>query len=528
MKFLDQWLEYIDTDEVLPLFERLEMDYRIPEMDDVNWEIYSHQVAAVARDKDLPRLRLIDSTSDLIKVLKLVNEYGKKSYLREVYSYMLSLEANAGCRLDQKEITSAFLNFLPEAVYVVPTFLRSQAWKTHKSALEEPLVILAPCILQELVLATNELHGFVHIPFSLLLSELKRLSLQSFAELIELISLTVRSPEAALDLLLEVLEPETSRILVGRPIVTRQFLKCLFGIALDHIDEASSNRKPERETIRLMMHDHKDGYAIVNSALRIDSSIGGSLKVGDHVRLSVSNMPQNAPASKPFSMDAVVLTVDKGSVTFRCLHKPPAYVNECAWTIIHCGSFTTSKTMFDAVAALYTSREACCRIYAQLVGLPDKDQITLPGIELPVTPDMNLNDSQNAAVVAAMSHSLTFIWGPPGTGKTKTVVVILTQLLHVLPKARILVTAPTHNAVDNLLRRFVDERQGKPTGAVPLRVSTQVSCMLSSQLSSSSCLPVSADRFFSSVKFQLISEITPAMQCLAKTSLPTSPAIGKP
>jgi regulator of nonsense transcripts 1 len=491
MKFLDQWLEYVDTDEVLPLFERLEMDYRIPQMDDVNWETYSHQVATVARDKNLPHLRLIDSTSDVIKVLKLVNEYGKKSYLREVYSYMLSLDANAGCCLDQMQIASALLNFLPEVVYAVPTFLRSQAWKTHKYTLEAQLVILAPSILQELVLATNELDGFIHIPFALLLSELKRLSLQMFAELVELIAFSVRSPEAALDLLLEVLEPETSRILVGRPTVMQQFWKCLFGIALDHIDEALNNRKPERETIRLTMRDNKDGYAIVNSALRIDSSIGGSLKVGDHVRLSVSNMPQNAPASKPFSMDAVVLTADKGSLTFRCLHKPPAYLNECAWTMIHCGSFTTSKTMFDAVAALYTRREACCRIYAQLVGLPDRDHITLPGIELPVTPYSTLNDSQNAALIAAMTHSLTFIWGPPGTGKTHTVVVILAQLLNTSPRARILVTAPTHNAVDNLLRRFVDDRQGNATGAVPLRVSTQVNCMLSSRsywlLSSSEC-----------------------------------------
>ena len=477
MKFLDRWLQCIDTEEVLPLFERLVIDYKIPLLSNVEWESQSPLVTAVARHKNLSHLRQLESVPDLVAILDLLNKHGEKAFLRDVITQMLSLEASCDCRIDNKVVASTILEFLPEAPYLITIFLTSQTWKNHKPTLEATLVSLAPYLLSGLALSANELHGFIRQPLSLLLRELRRLSLQKFSDLVELIALTARSAEIALDLLLEILEPETSRILVGRPTAIHQFVKCLYGIALDHIDEASDNRTLKQESLSLTMHDHKDGYDIVKSTLRIDSPISRMLKVGDHVRLSVSNRPQNAPLSKQFSMDAVVLMADLGSATFRCLHKPPAYLGQCAWTITHCGSFVTSKTMFDAITAFYSQREACCRIYAMLAGLPGIDQITLPGVELPVSRDPTLNDCQNAALEAAMMHSLTFIWGPPGTGKTHTVVIILTRLLNALPKSRFLITAPTHNAVDNILRRFISFGQRERTGTVPVRVSTQVNIL---------------------------------------------------
>lgn len=143
-----------------------------------------------------------------------------------------------------------------------------------------------------------------------------------------------------------------------------------------------------------------------------------------------------------------------------------------------CGSFVTSKTCFDAVTTFYTQREACCPIYASLLGLSDSDQIELSNIKLPVVTDLTLNESQNGALLAAMENSLTMIWGPPGTGKTHTIIVILNQLLRQLPSSRFLITAPTHNAVDNILRRFVNDKDAKDLGVTAVRVSTQVSSVI--------------------------------------------------
>jgi regulator of nonsense transcripts 1 len=51
--------------------------------------------------------------------------------------------------------------------------------------------------------------------------------------------------------------------------------------------------------------------------------------------------------------------------------------------------------------------------------------------------------------------------------------MILQELLQRRPEERILVTAPTHNAVDNMMKRYLSITG--LTGAKPLRVSTNVS-----------------------------------------------------
>ena len=50
MDFLDRWLHYIDTEEVIPLFQKLEIDYRVPKLTDVAWSTFPPVVIAIARD----------------------------------------------------------------------------------------------------------------------------------------------------------------------------------------------------------------------------------------------------------------------------------------------------------------------------------------------------------------------------------------------------------------------------------------------------------------------------------------------
>ena len=77
--------------------------------------------------------------------------------------------------------------------------------------------------------------------------------------------------------------------------------------------------------------------------------------------------------------------------------------------------------------------------------------------------------------MAAMHSPLTCLWGPPGTGKTYTLAVIL-ELLSSDPERRILVTAPTHNAVDNIMRKYMTNAALHQTQKCnTLRVSTDVS-----------------------------------------------------
>jgi ATP-dependent RNA/DNA helicase IGHMBP2 len=70
----------------------------------------------------------------------------------------------------------------------------------------------------------------------------------------------------------------------------------------------------------------------------------------------------------------------------------------------------------------------------------------------------NLDDSQVAAIQFCLSprHLVSLIHGPPGTGKTTTVVELIRQAVHE-HQWRVLVTAPSNVAVDNLVARLVGD-----------------------------------------------------------------------
>lgn len=68
----------------------------------------------------------------------------------------------------------------------------------------------------------------------------------------------------------------------------------------------------------------------------------------------------------------------------------------------------------------------------------------------------NLDESQIGAVNFALgsNHPIALIHGPPGTGKTTTVAELVQQAVH-CHKMKVLVTAPSNVAVDNVLERLV-------------------------------------------------------------------------
>lgn len=171
-------------------------------------------------------------------------------------------------------------------------------------------------------------------------------------------------------------------------------------------------------------------------------------------------------------MDGIVERAEKGSAAIRYLQEPPDYHDECSWQILNCGSFVTYKSMIDALLTLHTDKEMCCKPYQTLVGLPFSAVQQPTVASIPVL-NRQFNHSQNQADAAAMGSSVSLLWGPPGTGKTRTVVEILELFLSTTDK-RILVAAPTHNAVDNVLHKFVEVGAIVRLGIKPVRVSTDV------------------------------------------------------
>lgn len=72
--------------------------------------------------------------------------------------------------------------------------------------------------------------------------------------------------------------------------------------------------------------------------------------------------------------------------------------------------------------------------------------------------DDTLNDSQKEAVRYALGSDLSVIHGPPGTGKTYTVIEIVRQLVN--SGKRVLVCGPSNISVDNILERLTAHVSG--------------------------------------------------------------------
>lgn len=92
------------------------------------------------------------------------------------------------------------------------------------------------------------------------------------------------------------------------------------------------------------------------------------------------------------------------------------------------------------------------------------DGVAAPAIEPPIIKDISLhfrnqqlNESQQGAIAAiTQNEPITIVHGPPGTGKTTTLIEAIQQLI--IAGEKVLVSAPSNTAVDNIAKGLI--RQG--------------------------------------------------------------------
>jgi hypothetical protein len=474
MRNLDLWLEYVDTMEVVPLFERDAKEYTVQKIADVDWSTEPEYLIRIAKNGDLSAFNTLKSPSQYEAIFSWIMERGEKALLLKCFKSLLSgLKEREDTHVETEALLQTMLDFLPQAPFLSIAFASDDVWNALASEMPPKL---GPRILKAHILSAINLEEFIVKPFKKVLSHIPSMSLSDFVELVELIALTVRSADVALDLLLECLEPESGRVLQSSPRLVQHFVRNLMGIALDHIDEASQPQRPRPDLLELkVVPSNLQEHPIVESNIRIDAPVG-TFATTDHVRLTVANLPSNSPAtSHKYSMDTLVEIYELGLARFRCFHPLPSFVEECSWELQNCGSFVTSKTMIDAVCTLASEPDECCSISPQIHGTESRKQIhngNASSTEISINED--LNASQKTAVATALSSHFTCLWGPPGTGKTHTIVEVIKHLLEA-PQGnrRILVAAPTHNAVDNVLREYLKITTTE-SFTPPLRVSTDV------------------------------------------------------
>jgi ATP-dependent RNA/DNA helicase IGHMBP2 len=97
------------------------------------------------------------------------------------------------------------------------------------------------------------------------------------------------------------------------------------------------------------------------------------------------------------------------------------------------------------------------KLFQQLHDVPssEKNEININAVSLSFN-NKNLNESQQQAVMAILQNeNITIVHGPPGTGKTTTLVEAIIQLVKAGEK--ILVSAPSNTAVDNIAKGLIAE-----------------------------------------------------------------------
>lgn len=71
-----------------------------------------------------------------------------------------------------------------------------------------------------------------------------------------------------------------------------------------------------------------------------------------------------------------------------------------------------------------------------------------------------LNESQIAAVKSCAERQLTIVWGPPGTGKTDTLVAFLHSVIRQKQARKILIAGPNYRTVEELSERLAANIEG--------------------------------------------------------------------
>ncbi|KAA3468478.1 putative ATP-dependent helicase C29A10.10c-like [Gossypium australe] len=119
------------------------------------------------------------------------------------------------------------------------------------------------------------------------------------------------------------------------------------------------------------------------------------------------------------------------------------------WNALHPNPILADLPIINKVIQMNDEKECA-------VCLSENDSVMIPSIK-----SYNLNDSQEAAITSCIktwrcnhqSGHVKLIWGPPGTGKTKTVGLLLLVLLRM--KCRAITCAPTLIAVMELASRVM-------------------------------------------------------------------------
>ena len=172
-----------------------------------------------------------------------------------------------------------------------------------------------------------------------------------------------------------------------------------------------------------------------------------AMNAGDNVLLS---MP---PGVEPAAIEGTLYKVDDYRVTVALNGPGPDLEPRGSCQIDLLGSDATYQRVRKALATAAESKRSRLSALREIfLGETPAQRSRAPRV---VFFNGRLNEFQRDAVACALAaDDVALVHGPPGTGKTTVLVEIIRQ--HVARGARVLATAPSNIAVDNILEKLLD------------------------------------------------------------------------
>ncbi|KAG7097929.1 hypothetical protein E1B28_005240 [Marasmius oreades] len=492
-QLFDLWFEHVPTERQVRRFEREITSYTINDLSQVNWEDYPPWTKDLFVPKQTQQrfvARITDKTpDDLDRCMDLSLAYHAEDELYWIFTHMVSRPEPL-----QREWIMNWMDAYPPLAFVL---LKIHPPDEETKSLPPITRPFRQKILQNIIRSANHLTIASLVALEKLAGSIAEIPVKDYFDLLWLVALSVRAPELVQEVLLVLndcratgagADTNTPSTIPTHPPALRYGHLHALGIATDRAEEAADEcpcdesgkpRKQRSPPVQAKLERDLDHSLWVKAAIRVDSRT--SVRLHSHVRLQAASKPENrwVPA---IVLDGVVVMAQRGEMKIELIHPPPPEIDALPsvegeegvgageeisppsrlvdWNMYDAGSTATSRAMLDALTRLMKDKTECCGFYDIITGSQNSEAEATPTSFPPILEDdehiAGLNDSQETAIRSCRGP-LSLIWGPPGTGKTTVIVQILRGLVKTKDEtARILMTASTHNAVDNVLERFVE------------------------------------------------------------------------
>ncbi|PIR18546.1 MAG: hypothetical protein COV48_06965, partial [Elusimicrobia bacterium CG11_big_fil_rev_8_21_14_0_20_64_6] len=171
-----------------------------------------------------------------------------------------------------------------------------------------------------------------------------------------------------------------------------------------------------------------------------------AMNAGDNVLLTLS------PGNEFLTVEGTLYKVDEYRVTVAMTRAAPEEPIRGHCQIDLLGSDATYQRMRKALITVSESKRSRLGALREIfLGEQQPERVRAPKV---IWFNRALNEYQQSAVKASLAaQDVALVHGPPGTGKTTVLVEIIRQ--HVARGERVLATAPSNIAVDNILEKLL-------------------------------------------------------------------------